>query len=377
MKVLHVLHVASAIPYFLGDQINYFGKDNDIYIACTSSNIISELRNKWNFKYININIYRKISILNDLKSICYLIFYINKYKIDIIVGHSPKGALIAAIAGYICKVKSRIYIRHGLSYETATGFNFFLLINIERITSFFSTKIICVSASVLNISRTKKLTCNKKLKLLNLGSFNGIDTNFKFNKLYIEENIITIKKKQFNILKDDIVIGFVARLNADKGFFELLSAWNILKKNYDNIKLLIVGSDDERQPIGNDIYNSLKSDTKIIFTGFTEDTRIYYALMNIFILPSYREGMPTVVLEASSMCLPVITSKKTGCIDSIIENVTGIFTDINPNDICKKISFYIDNSNVRLEHGINGRKFVEENFDQSVLWEYLKIEIYK
>jgi glycosyltransferase involved in cell wall biosynthesis len=94
--------------------------------------------------------------------------------------------------------------------------------------------------------------------------------------------------------------------------------------------------------------------------------------MNIFILPSYREGFPTVVLEASSMELPIITTKATGCIDSILEGKTGLFCNINSISIARSIEYYINNENICKSHGINGRKFVIENFNQEKIWHKLE-----
>jgi glycosyltransferase involved in cell wall biosynthesis len=93
--------------------------------------------------------------------------------------------------------------------------------------------------------------------------------------------------------------------------------------------------------------------------------------MNVFILPSYREGFPTAVLEASSMELPIITTKATGCINSIIENYTGIFCDNNYISIYNSIEKFILNQNLCKIYGINGRKFVVDNFDQKIIWKSL------
>jgi len=93
-------------------------------------------------------------------------------------------------------------------------------------------------------------------------------------------------------------------------------------------------------------------------------------------LPSYREGFPTVVLEASSMELPIITSRSTGCIDSIVENKTGVFTEITAIDIYSKIQFYINNPTIAKLHGINGREFVKENFSQKIIWNDLLKNVY-
>jgi glycosyltransferase involved in cell wall biosynthesis len=97
--------------------------------------------------------------------------------------------------------------------------------------------------------------------------------------------------------------------------------------------------------------------------------------MDVFILPSYREGFPTVVLEASAMQLPVITTAKTGCIDSIINGRTGIFTEINAEGIFNAIKYYLENPNIAERHGLAGRRFVQDNFRQEVIWKEIEEKV--
>jgi glycosyltransferase involved in cell wall biosynthesis len=89
--------------------------------------------------------------------------------------------------------------------------------------------------------------------------------------------------------------------------------------------------------------------------------------MNMFILPSYREGFGMSVLEASAMCLPVITTRSLGCIDSIIEGETGFYVEINPESICDGIEQYFD-SELRRKIGLAGREFVVKNYENLILW---------
>jgi len=113
----------------------------------------------------------------------------------------------------------------------------------------------------------------------------------------------------------------------------------------------------------------IKQNNSIIHTGLIEDTFSFYGLMNLFILPSYREGFPTVVLEASAMELPILTTEATGCIDSIIPNSTGMFIKHSKYDIAEKVKYYYNHPELMKVHGINGRKFIENNFAQEQIWE--------
>ena len=379
-KILHTVNIAFAIPIVLGNQINYFNSIGyQVYIACTPSLELNEIKKKWTFTSLEININRKITLFDDLISIYKLIKFIKNNKIDIVVGHTPKGALISMIASYIAGVNKRIYFRHGLVFETQKGFIKLFLIQVEKLTSKLSTKVICVSNSILNQSKVLKISKKDKLFLLNIGSCNGVDSEYKFNPELISKDIKDVYAKNMKLDHGDFIIGYIGRLSKDKGINELIQSWILLKtqKCNANLKLILCGPYDERDPIDIITKKIIFSEKSIIYLGEIDNDNInyYYSFFDIFILPSYREGFPTVILEASSMKLPVITTKSTGCIDSIIENETGIFIEINKISITKSIQFYKDNPNYISTHGNNGRNFIIDNFNQKLIWNKLN-EIY-
>ncbi len=372
MKILHVVNVPFVLPYILGNQIDYFNSIGfEVHVACSNGAKIEEYKSKWNFNYLELKVNRSYSLFDDLYSILILVIYIKKNNIDIVVGHTPKGALLSMLASFFCRIKKRYYFRHGLMYETSIGFKRKLLIEIEKLTSYLSTKVICVSQSVLDNSLVYNLSKKHKLILIDKGSCNGIDANDRFNISNCSIEMINNLKNNYKINNDHIIIGYIGRLSRDKGINELVQAWDIIKNKNSNLRLCLCGPLDQRDPIDNEILKKIQIDSTIIYTGEIFDAEYFYSFFSIFILPSFREGFPTVILEASAMNIPVITTKSTGCIDSIIENVTGIYTEINPESIAKNIMFYIENSDIASMHGTNGRKFVLEQFNQSVIWNKL------
>jgi glycosyltransferase involved in cell wall biosynthesis len=372
-KILHVVNISFVLPYYLGDQITYFcDKNFSISIACSDSIDFFKFCNEHKANPIPLKITRKFDLFNDIKSIFKLFFQIRKHNFDIVIGHTPKGGLISMVASYFANTKKRIYFRHGLMFETSKGFKRYILITIEKLTGLLATDVICVSNSVLEVSNKLNLSSPTKNKILNLGTCNGVDSIKKFNPNKISFNFKKNLKKQHNISENDIVIGFVGRIVKDKGIEELIVAWKNIILSYTNIKLFLVGPFETRDSIDLSIQEYIINEKSIIYVGEQSDTVLYYSTFDIFILPSYREGFPTVVLEASSMQLPVITTKNTGCIDSIQENITGIYCDISSNTIINSLKYYIDNPVLRKNHGINGRDFVINNFNQNLIWKEIE-----
>jgi glycosyltransferase involved in cell wall biosynthesis len=366
------------LPYFIGDQFLYF---NDLgyrmHVICSPSEQLEKYSQEKKFSYKEVFILRSISFVQDIKSIISIYRYIKSEKIDIVVGHTPKGALLSMIAAFISKVPSRIYFRHGLVYETAEGFKRKLLIFIDKLTAMLATQIVCVSPSVCQRSIEDKLNPERKQVLLSHGTCNGIDTNrFESNKIDSEsKNNLKVK---LGIPENAFVIGFTGRLVRDKGIIELVDAFDNLSKKYNNLFLLLVGMIEERDALPLEIVKKINENKHIIHTGFVDNSVIeyYYSLMDVFTLPSYREGFPTSVLEASSMELPVITSKATGCKDSIIDNKTGIFVNHNSKELSNAIDTFIIDKSKQKEFGSAGRQFVSKYFDQKIIWNCIE-KLYK
>jgi glycosyltransferase involved in cell wall biosynthesis len=370
-KILHVVNISFVLPYFIGDQFEYFINNGyELHVACTPSTHLKNYSNKKKFSFLEVKILREINIITDIIAIFKLVIYIRNNNIDIIIGHTPKGGLLAMISGFLSGKSKLIYFRHGLMYETSHGFKRFILKYIEKFTGLLANKVICVSPSVLDQSNKNLLSNRSKNIILGNGTCNGIDTLNKYNINNIDN--IDKLRSQLGIEKDDLVLGYVGRMVKDKGIIELLEAWNFLKFKYVNLKLLLVGPFEERDTISDSYKNLILTEPTIKYVGLSDETNIYYALMDVFVLLSYREGFPTVVLEASSMEIPIVTTKSTGCIDSIIPGETGLYTDLYINSIVDKISKYIDDINLRKEHGRNGRIFVQKKFQQEIVWESLK-----
>ena len=370
MKILHVVNISFVVPYFLGKQLNYFvSKGYKEYIVCSPSEELENFSKEFAFEYKEIPILRKISIVTDLKAVISSIRYIREEKMDVVVGHTPKGGLIAMLAAFFCGVPKRIYFRHGLVYETSTGLKRHLLMNIDRVAALLATKVVCVSDSVGKRSTKDKLNGPRKQVILSRGTCNGIDIE-RFSKSNIDSDVAEQYRKELGITKGDLVIGFTGRLVRDKGIIELVQAFEHVQSELPNVKLLLVGRLEERDALPLDVVESIKKNPNIITTGYVLNSTIenYYSLMDLFVLPSYREGFPTSVLEASSMGVPVVTTKATGCIDSIIENETGLFVEHTSEALYGALSRLLQDEQLRTQMGKNGRVFVENNYRQEIVW---------
>ncbi len=252
-----------------------------------------------------------------------------------------------------------------------------LLVNIERFTSLLATQVVCVSPYLIERSISDKLSSPDKLLLLNKGSCNGVDVLQKFNPSNIVKSKLEELRTKLNIHKENYVIGYVGRLVKDKGITELVDAFVKLQKKHAHIKLLLVGPYEDKDELNAETIQLIKDNSNIITTDhIDDDMEYYYSLMNIFILPTHREGLGTSILEASSMEIPVLTTSHTGSRDAISEGITGSYIELSKESIFNTIDAYIVNSNTYATFGIEGRKYILKNFEQELIWKEIETKLY-
>ena len=192
----------------------------------------------------------------------------------------------------------------------------------------------------------EKYNLRDRVKLISGGS--GIDLN-KFGKLKI--------KKNKNIV-------FSGRLVKNKGIIEFINAAMLLKKIYPDWNFLIYGAKDylSHDEFNLNNYKELIKNKIIFYKGYKENVASIFQNSCIFCLPSYREGMPKSVLEASAAGIPSVVTNTVGCKEAIINNKTGLL--VKPKDykdLSLKIEMLIKNKNLRNSFSKNAKKFARIN----------------
>ena len=216
-----------------------------------------------------------------------------------------------------------------------------------------------------------------KMTILSKGTCNGIDTQGKFNPENIDAQKLQTMREKWGLKPGDWVLGYTGRLVRDKGIIELVKAFKQLKAKEPRdtehpLKLLLVGMFEKRDALPADIHRMIVEDKDIVWTDFqNSDMEYFYSMMNVYVLPSYREGFPTGVLEAQSMGVPVITTTSTGCIDAIVEGQTGLRTTIDADDVARQVA-RIHDEQLDKKWKTAARQWVVENFDEKIIWDEIE-----
>lgn len=375
-KVLVVINLFSSAENFVGGQFGYLRENGyEMHLICSPDEGLDAFALQQGIRYRAIPLNRQLTPWQDLKSLILICRYIRRYKIDTVIGHQVKGRLLATLASFITRVPHVVIFAHGAIFETAMGLKKHLLIAESRLESALSDKVVCVSGYIRDIRKSLKIDRPDKQFILGAGTCGGIDTSRQFNPDCIGIDTISRQKSKYGIKPDDFVIGFVGRLVRDKGVIELIDAFKILKDRFPDrsLKLMVVGSPEKRDGLPQPTLDFLRLADDVVYTGHVphEDMGLQYLCMDCLILPSYREGFGFCNIEAQAMGVPVLTTRITGCRDSIIDNSTGLYIDLAPEDIAKKTELLF-NESFRTELGRRGKQWVRKNFDHTKVWPYVK-----
>ncbi|MDB4042696.1 glycosyltransferase [Gammaproteobacteria bacterium] len=216
--------------------------------------------------------------------------------------------------------------------------------------------------------------------------------NSDHQKLFIEKKYIDIDRSKvifgnginipeapFSISdhKNLIRFCFVGRLAKSKGLEDFIDAIDIIEKNKFKVSVLIAGYRDEGNLdyFDSSFYKKIKEKNSIVFLEEIEHSKILsiYKPGDVFVLPSYSEGLPKAALEAASISIPLILTNISGCRECIDGNGYLVKKE-NPDDLAKKMLKFIEDPNSVITLGHASKKIVQNKFSiKQIASKYLKL----
>ena len=279
-----------------------------------------------------------------------------KIKPDIILHYTIKPNIYGGIAAGILSIPS-------IAVVTGLGYAFIHKGIIQSITrllyrfSFrFHKKIIFENTDDLGLFVKNKFI--KKEKGISIKGC-GVDIEY----------FSPVEKNGKN--RDKIIFTFIGRLLYDKGVVEFVEAAKIIKKEYKNAEFWLIGDIDENNPSmvkEEDLIDWVKSKT-VIYHGFKQDVKKYISKSDCIVLPSYREGMPRTIIEASAISKPVITTDTAGCREVVEEGKNGYLVPVKEvNSLAMAMKKMMElTKEERIQMGKYGREKAIREFDDNLI----------
>lgn len=311
------------IDNFLAQHVLALAENNQVNIISNSASTLQVINQHPNVNNFNVPFVRKPSPLKDLSCMLQVIKILKKQKIDIYYSMSPKAGLIAALSGFVARVKRRVNFFTGQVWVTRLGFWKIVLKSLDKLTGLLITHAVIDSHSQSQFLIQNRILNRSKAFVIGDGSVCGVNVK-RFTRY--EQDSIAIRKK-YSIKSDDTVILFLGRLTTDKGIFDLLEAFILIKNKFENLHLLFTGPDDG---FADDLTEKIKAsglESVINITGSTSEPEKYFSAADIFCLPSYREGFGQVALEASCIGIPTVGYDIYGLSDAVLDKHTGLLTE--------------------------------------------------
>jgi glycosyltransferase involved in cell wall biosynthesis len=343
--------------------------------ADTSGGVWTAKVRRQGVRVINVPMTRTFSIWQDVKCLWRLYRIFRQESFDIVHYSTPKASFLSAIAGHLAGISFLVYTLRGLGYAAFNGATRVMGKWCEIVSCRAADRVLAISQSLAEEAVREGLLCAGHIEVLGAGSSKGVNIEQFCPNNETKERGRQIRRA-LNISDEATVVGLAGRLTPEKGIEELLAAFENLRRKHEELQLLIVGPEDQRHPLRQETVERIRKNAAVHLLGPTTDMPGYMSAMDVFALPSYREGFGNVIIEASAMELPVIASDILGCRNAVVDGVTGYL--VTPRDVdClqQAIEKLISDPAERTRLGKNGRQWVVKNFDRRLVWSRL-IKLY-
>lgn len=312
MKLIRCSTVPQSLDTFCKGMLKELSTEYEVVAVSSPGDALDRVGRREGVRTIAVPMERHISLLKDMKSLWRMWRVLRQERPSMIHSMTPKAGLISMTAGWLAGVPVRVHTFTGLVWPTAKGLKRRILMATDWLTCACATHVVPEGEGVKSDLINHHIT-RKPIHVLGYGNVMGIDL-----ERYNPENCETAPHEGFTFV-------FVGRIVRDKGIKELVAAFDRLRKEHGDIKLILVGArEDNLDPVSSSTIERINRGEGIEAVGRQSDVRPFYARADALVFPSYREGFPNVVIEAGAMGLASIVTDINGSREIIINGKNGV-----------------------------------------------------
>ena len=359
-RIIHVTTVGITSCRALMAQCMYFRQKGLDVGFVFSPSPEGEILRKRGFPVKEIYINRRIDPLSDTLAILKMRDYFRRQKPDIVHTHTSKAGVVGRVAARLAGVPNIIHTVHGFPfYPGMSWLKYQVYKQIEKWAAGLTD--IMLSQSEEDVVTASKLGIKpSRGDLIHIG--NGIDLSEFAPGNYSSQQRFEIRKR-LEIGESDPVITMIGRINREKGYHDLVKALQLLRDM--PWRALFIGADEGFLDKIIHQINDCGLQERIQILGQRGDIADLLAATDIYVLPSYREGLPRSLIEAQAMALPCVATDIRGCREVIVEGVTGFL--VAPGDsksLGEALGKLLLDPELRLQMGREGRRRARMCFDE-------------
>ncbi|WP_079477797.1 glycosyltransferase family 4 protein [Halobacillus salinus] len=346
---------------------------HEVHIACADTGRVDRLRAE-GFEVFTIPMKRSLAPVSSGKSLWKLFRLMRREKYDIVHVHTPVAAALGRVAAKMAGIKHIVYTAHGFYFHDDMGrVPYYFWFTIEKWLARHTTDYILLQ------SKEDYELCLRERFLPEEKTFhlsNGVDIEGTFRP---SKKVRDTMRDSLHLQEEERVICFIGRLVKEKGILELLEAFKQVKQVRKNVKLLVIGSLSQSER-DQDTYRMLQNhlrDPDVLALGYRNDIHQLLEAADIFVLPSYREGLPRSIIEAMAMEKAVVATDIRGCREEVIDGKTGYLVPKGDSNVLRdRLLRLVDDAALRSSFGKEGRRFAEQYFNERKVLD-LQVELFR
>lgn len=358
---VYVVVDAMTVRAFLLEQIVIMSRYMAVYVLCNDADGLLQRdisKGGFDVTVVQTDLGRGASFgKSSLVSLYSMLCFFRKRKPTLLVTMTPKAGFLGQLTSFLSRsVETRVHIYTGQVWANlGSGGRKTALKSIDWITGWLATSILADSPSQIDFLVSNKITTRIKARSLGSGSISGV------RKDSIDSSSVSSKSISAEKPLRCLMLGRVCR---DKGIFDVIDAFTqYLAK--ENLELTIVG------PLELDDQDKLRFDAfidsgNVCYEAFTDDVKSFYRRADLLLMPSYREGFGSTVIEAAANYVPCVGSRIYGLTDAIVEGETGFHHEAGDVEgIVSGIMRFVESPGLLCSMGENARKRAFDEFDSA------------
>jgi glycosyltransferase involved in cell wall biosynthesis len=373
---IRIARIATVSMFFNAhqkSQLEYLDKKGIRISIITSDPENLDVSGKYIRKY-HVGIKRKPSLICDFIALIKLTVNLCSQRYDIVHSNTPKAGFLAVISARLCRYSVILHTFTGQPWATMKGLRRRLFKVLDTIIGHLATHCYADSKSQADFLINNKVVKPGKISVIGKGSVAGVDLE-KYDCNSLSRSDKDELLKNIGIPEGSAILLFIGRITEEKGIYELIDSFTMLRRDGVKVELILVGpmeiADNER------LQAKLSADG-IHYIGHTESPNRYYAVSDILCLPSYREGFGSVIIEAAAMGVPAIGTNITGLVDAIVDGETGILVPTRDSyRLYEAIKRLINDDKLRIAMGENAHNRAKQYFDMNVMNDLMYMEYVK
>lgn len=366
-RVIHVTTVDMSVRHLLLNQLLALKEAGfDVAAASAPGPDIAPVEAA-GVRHYAVPFTRRLSPLADLRAMWRLWRLFRRERFTIVHTHQVKAALYAQLAARLAGVPIVVNTVHGFYFHEHTpALKRRAWILLEKTAARASTLLLSQNREDIPTAIGEGICGRGKIEHLG----NGIDVR-RFDRAVVAPAATTALRREFGFAPTDVVVGFVGRLVREKGVLELFEAVRTLSVRYPSLRLLVVGPVDSDKPdaLQPAAAAQFGIENISVFAGYRHDMPELYALMDVVVLPSHREGLPRAPMEAAAMGIPVVATAIRGCREVVRNGKTGLLFPVgDAARLAEAIDHILGDAELAGRLGAEARRVAMAEFDERLVF---------